>query len=129
MSTVAAHQVRARPASEAETPGSARSLLSLARGNGWRATSTYARGPVIARRGKHAHEELIVDSLVVRISYDVVGRSRAVAIWVDGKYDTGFRYSDWLWTERVGYRELRLWVVSIPTLMPELFPALDEDTS
>lgn len=127
MTTVVTPQVRAREATKAETPRSAAALLALARGNGWWATATYAQGVVIPRRGPLAHQQVDIQSLVVRVSLDAAGHARGVAIWTDGKFDIAFRYSDWLWTEKVGFRLLCQWVSAVSALMvPD---EEEEDTS
>jgi hypothetical protein len=80
-----APEVPCRLAEPGEIPTGARRVLRVAESAGWRVVATYARGTVPMRRPH------VVDSLALRMR---AGPSRAVAIWLDGRFDTAVMFGD-----------------------------------
>jgi hypothetical protein len=80
-------EVAARVAAVSEVPRAALGPQRLAQGAGWAVVATYARGTAV--RGPVSALRLgpVVDSLALRCRR---GRQRAVAIWVDGRFDSAF---------------------------------------
>lgn len=83
---MSASQVACRDAQPDEIPRGARTVAAAAEQAGWRVRCTYARGVYTFARKPAA----VVDSVAVRMRQD---RRAAVAIWLDGRFDTAFTWS------------------------------------
>ncbi|GAB3080889.1 hypothetical protein GCM10027053_51680 [Intrasporangium mesophilum] len=112
--------VPVRPAQEDEIPRTAKSLIKKAASLGWVTSATYAKGTTLPARGQEVGK--VVASVVVRIELVQAG-SRATAVWVDGKFDTAFRWAHWLTNEQVGSRELGKWIDAVSDLLIGEVPA------
>ena len=84
-------EVRCRLATDAEVPRTAKALRDKATAAGWEVVATYSRGNQLYANGKPGG---VVDCLALRMRR---GDERAVAVWVDGKFDVAH-----LWRERSG---------------------------
>ena len=104
--------VRARPAEPTELPRTAASLVKRAEAQGWTVTATYAQGWTLESTRTVSR---IASSIVVRLSFPLAA-ARAVAVWVDGKFDTAFVWAQWSTLEQVGARAVAGWVESVPKL-------------
>ncbi len=81
-----APEVSRRPAAPREVPTVAAMFAEAASADGWAVQCTYARGTKIDFRGRPGK---VVDSIAVRLRR---GPDRAVGVWVDGAFTTG-----WSW--------------------------------
>lgn len=104
--------IRARPAEEDEMPRTATSLIKKATAAGWSATASYAKGWTLETPRT---ESKVASSVVVRLSLPAAA-ARAVAVWVDGKFDTAFVWARWSPLEQVGSRAVGGWVESVAKL-------------
>lgn len=91
-------EVGSRPATDEETPEAAVRMRALAVAAGWSVRATYAR----AWRGDRPTE-----SLALRMSHRE--RGGAVAVWVDGKFNVGYRGDQSGW-RRIPANVLKRWV-------------------
>ena len=112
-----APEVPCRTAAPNEIPASAMRLALAAVAANWQANVTYARGTPLLGGD-------LVDSIVVRL------RSRyrmAAAVWVDGKFKSGWHWSaahsaeGAVGYEQVGYRDLVKHVKANPGNVDSLF--------
>lgn len=101
--------VRARPAASDEMPRTATSLVKKAEALGWWTSSSYAHGTTIDAQGRPSR---LVESVVVRLANGAAG-ARAVGVWMDGKFSTGFVWAHWSELRMVGARDVSAWVTSV----------------
>jgi hypothetical protein len=98
-----APEVPCRLAQPHEIPRAAGAMRTNAERAEWRVIATYARGTRPGLRPK------VVDSLALRMCRNGL---RAVAIWVDGKFDFAIRWGAGISLERLGAREFSAWLVA-----------------
>ena len=109
--------VTARPAEADEIPRTARLLMTKATAAGWAASASYARGTALSGRAQNVGK--VVDSVVVRLELKA-GGARAVAVWVDGKFDNAFRWAHWLELEELGARSLTAWLLAVSDMVTDI---------
>lgn len=95
-----APEVACRLAEPGEVPTGARRVAAVAQRGGWRVVATYARGTWPAYRVPR-----VVDNLALRMWFP--DGARAVAVWLDGKYEQGWAWGLCRPLQRVNARELR----------------------
>ena len=97
-----APEVMARPATSAELPRGAASLVKKADAAGWEHRATYARGTDIGKKALP-----VVDSVMVKLSRPPL---RAVAVWHDGAFFTGYAWVEGLSPKAHGFRQIAVLV-------------------
>jgi len=96
-----APEVPCRPARLEETPKTAQSLATEAEANGWRVSTTFARGTSLDQYG---NPSMVVDSVAVRLWRSPL---RVVGLWRNGKFRCGLiRVEGSRATTRVRSRQL-----------------------
>lgn len=99
--------VPCRLAEPGEVPRGAKPVRAAAEAAGWAVVATYARGTRWTKSGPGT----LVDSLALRMSYRR-GERRAVAVWLNGRFDFGMRWAADMRPESVGVKELTAWMTS-----------------
>lgn len=85
-----APEVACRLAEPGEIPRGAAAVLAVAEAAGWTVEPTYARGTSVAGPNSKPRHGRVVDSIALRMRR---GLDRAVAVWVDGRFDLAYAWS------------------------------------